>query len=185
MDGGLVSKQEMAEWRARIGYVPQSVFLADASISENIAFGVPPDEIRDDSVRAAAAAAQLDEFIESSLPEKYRTQVGERGIRLSGGQRQRLGIARALYHDPDLLILDEATNALDSATESGFMTTIRSLAGSRTVISVAHRLSTVCLCDRICVVSKGKIVAVGTYESLERESPEFQDLIAASRVSEE
>lgn len=183
VDGRLLDRQDMAAWRSTVGYVPQSVFLADATVAENIAFGIPPEQIDHHRVRAAAESAQLHDFIEQSLANGYATEIGERGIRLSGGQRQRLGIARALYQDPQLLILDEATNALDATTESGFMSTIRSLAGSRTVISVAHRLSTVSACDKIYVVSEGCITAVGTYESLHRESSDFQTLIAAGSKS--
>ena len=179
IDDRRLEPQQMAAWRSTIGYVPQSVFLADANVAENIAFGLPPAQIDHRRVRAAAEAAQLHEFIEQSLTDGYATVIGERGIRLSGGQRQRLGIARALYHDPQLLILDEATNALDAATESGFMSTIRSLTGSRTVVCVAHRLTTVSGCDKIFVVSEGSIAAVGTYDSLHKESSDFQTLIAA------
>lgn len=177
IDGRLLGQPEMPIWRSRIGYVPQSVFLTDASVTENIAFGIPPELIDERRVQSAAEAAQLHGFIESSLPEGYQTQVGERGIKLSGGQRQRLGIARSLYHDPELLILDEATNALDSATESAFMSTIRVLAGSRTVISVAHRLSSVEACDKIYVMSEGRVVAAGRYDALEKTSAEFQYLL--------
>jgi ATP-binding cassette, subfamily B, bacterial PglK len=181
VDGRLLERPELAELRSRVGYVPQSVFLADASIAENIAFGIPPDLIDERQLRAAAQAAQIHEFIEASLPEGYQTVVGERGVRLSGGQRQRLGIARAIYHDPEVLILDEATNSLDGMTESAFMTTIRQLAGGRTIVSVAHRLSSVRNCEWIYVCAKGRIVAAGTYDSLKASSPEFRALLEMRR----
>lgn len=181
VDGALVGHDDLPQLRSRIGYVPQSVFLADASIAENIAFGIPPGSIDEGRVRAAAQAAQIHEFIESSLPEKYATAVGERGIRLSGGQRQRLGIARAMYHDPELLILDEATNALDFTTEGAFMDTVRALAGTRTIISVAHRLASVRDCDRIFVLAKGRVVADGTYDELESSSHDFRTMLDAGR----
>jgi ATP-binding cassette, subfamily B, bacterial PglK len=134
-------------WRAGIGYVPQDIFLLDNSVTANIAFGVPENQIDHDAVRNAAAAAQILEFVETGLPNGFDTVVGERGVRLSGGQRQRIGLARALYHRPEILILDEATSALDLATEAEVMKAIRSLQGSVTMILIAHRLSTIEHCD--------------------------------------
>lgn len=148
-------------WQDQLGYVPQAIFLTDDTLRHNIAFGLPEDQIDDEAVKRAIDAAQLEEFV-VSLPDKMETIVGERGIRLSGGQRQRIGIARALYHDPNVLVLDEATSALDTATEKGVMEAVMALHGSKTVIIVAHRLSTVENCDRLYELSQGGIVHEGT-----------------------
>jgi ABC-type multidrug transport system fused ATPase/permease subunit len=134
-------------WRGGIGYVPQDIFLIDDSVAANIAFGVPDDQIDSAALHRAAAAAQIITFIENDLPLSFNTKVGERGVRLSGGQRQRIGLARALYHQPDLLILDEATSALDAATEDGVMQAINALSGQITMIVIAHRLRTVEMCQ--------------------------------------
>lgn len=144
-------------WQQEIGYIPQVIYLSDDSIRNNIAFGVPEDEIDDTRVRLAAEQAQLADFIDL-LPDGYQTSVGDRGIRLSGGQRQRIGIARALYNDPELLILDEATSALDHDTETAVMEAIDHLQGQKTMIIIAHRLSTIANADCIYEVVDGKIV---------------------------
>lgn len=145
-------------WQDQIGYVPQSIYLTDDTIRRNVAFGIPDDEIDDAQVRRAIHAAQLDEFV-AGLPDGLETLVGERGIRLSGGQRQRIGIARALYHDPAVLVLDEATSALDTAAEHGVMQAVAALQGRKTILIVAHRLSTVGGCDRLYRLEQGRIVA--------------------------
>ena len=150
----------MRWWQDQIGYVPQSVTLVDSSLRANIAFGIPGSEIDEAAVKLAIQSAQLEEFI-GSLPEGLETQVGERGVRLSGGQLQRIGIARALYHDPPVLVLDEATSALDSATEDGVMQAVNALHGNKTIIIIAHRLSTVKQCDFLCSIEDGKIVGQG------------------------
>ncbi len=147
-------------WQDQIGYVPQSIFLTDDSIRRNVAFGLPNPQIDDASVWRALQAAQLDEFVRA-LPQGLDTLVGERGVRLSGGQRQRIGIARALYHDPDVLVLDEATSSLDAATEREVMRAVEQLHGSKTLLIVAHRLSTVEQCDRLYSLQRGKIVDSG------------------------
>lgn len=159
VDGCDIQKN-LRGWQDKIGYVPQSIYLTDDSIQSNIAFGVPFDQIDRSAVLGAIQAAHLDEFI-SGLPEGINTLVGERGVRLSGGQRQRIGIARALYLNPEILVLDEATSALDMGTESGVMQSINNLKGSKTIIIVAHRLSTVENCDRLYRLDKGKIVDEG------------------------
>jgi ABC-type multidrug transport system fused ATPase/permease subunit len=135
-------------WQNQIGYVPQSIYLTDDSLRRNVAFGLADDKIDNIAVARAIRSAQLEEFV-CTLPEGLETVVGERGIRLSGGQRQRIGIARALYHDPSVLVLDEATSALDTATEQGVMEAITALHGTKTILIVAHRLSTVEHCDRL------------------------------------
>ena len=147
-------------WRASIAHVPQSVYLADSSIAENIAFGVPREHIDLALVKQAAAQAQIASFIESN-PEGYESFVGERGIRLSGGQRQRIGLARALYKKAPLLVLDEATSALDTRTEETVMKAINGLSESLTVIMIAHRLSTVESCDRVIRLEHGSVSADG------------------------
>ncbi len=147
-------------WQDQIGYVPQSVTLIDSSLRANIAFGVPVSEIDEGAVKLAIQSAQLEDFI-YSLPEGLDTQVGERGVRLSGGQLQRIGIARALYHNPPVLVLDEATSALDSTTEDGVMQAVNALHGNKTILIIAHRLSTVRQCDFLYSIEDGKIVGQG------------------------
>ncbi len=143
-------------WQTIIGYVPQTIYLTDDSLKRNIAFGVPDDHIDESAVMAAIRAAQLEEFV-TGLQQGLDTVVGERGVRISGGQRQRIGIARALYHDPALLVLDEATSALDNKTERGFMDAIDALHGRKTILIVAHRLSTVERCDQIFQLEHGQL----------------------------
>ena len=149
-------------WQNEIGYVPQSIYLCDESIRRNVAFGVPEDAIDDAAVRRALKAAQLDEYV-ASLPAGADTPVGERGMRLSGGQRQRIGIARALYHDPKVLVLDEATSALDTETEKGVMAAVNALHGTKTLIIVAHRLTTVADCDILFRLETGRVVQTGSF----------------------
>lgn len=146
-----------------IGYIPQTIFMLDASIRRNVAFGVPDDEIDDDKVWAALKEAQLDEFVRS-LPEGLDTGIGERGIRLSGGQRQRIGIARALFDDPEVLVMDEATSALDNETEAAVMESINHLHGRKTLVIIAHRLQTIEKCDMVYRIENGKAVTEGAYK---------------------
>ncbi len=149
-------------WQKIVGYVPQSIYLCDDTIRANIAFGVPEQEIDDTALMLALKAAQLDGFI-SELPDGVNTLVGERGVRLSGGQRQRIGIARALYHDPQVLVLDEATSALDNETEKGVMSAVDRLHGKKTIVIVAHRLSTVSNCDMLYRLEDGRVTQTGTF----------------------
>lgn len=149
VDGRIITTDDLASWRSLIGYVPQDIYLLDASIAENIAFGIPRNKIDASSLKKAAKAAQILNFIETELPNAWETIVGERGVRLSGGQKQRIGLARALYHQPQLLILDEATSALDLKTETAVMKTIQALQKSVTMIIIAHRLTTLEKCDKI------------------------------------
>ena len=152
--------ERLAAWRAAIAHVPQSIYLADSSIAENIAFGVPREKIDLDRVQHAASQAQVSDFIES-CSEGYESFVGERGIRLSGGQRQRIGIARALYRDAQVLVFDEATSALDNNTEKALMDAVNELSNELTIVMIAHRLSTVQRCDRVIHLSKGVVSADG------------------------
>lgn len=166
IDNKCISAEQWAIWRQLVGYVPQDIFLLDATIAENIAFGIHREKISNQALVEAAAAAQILDFIEHELPHRWETVVGERGSRLSGGQRQRIGLARALYHKPEVLILDEATSALDEETEQRLMDTVASLAPNMTIITIAHKLSTLKKCDRIVNISGGKIQIIGTYDQL-------------------
>jgi ABC-type multidrug transport system fused ATPase/permease subunit len=152
-------------WQDQVGYVPQTIFLTDDTLRRNVAFGLADDQINEHSVWSAIRAAQLEEFI-NSLPQGLDTMVGERGVRLSGGQLQRIGIARALYHDPAVLVLDEATSSLDTQTERGVMDAVRKLHGEKTIIIVAHRMSTVEDCDQLFRLEDGRIASQGDVESM-------------------
>jgi ATP-binding cassette, subfamily B, bacterial PglK len=179
VDGTPLTTDNIMHWRRRLGYVPQHIFLCDDSLTNNIAFGIPDKEVDRGAVEKAARIAKLHEFIET-LPEGYDTVVGERGIRMSGGQRQRIGIARALYHDPDVLIMDEATSALDGMTESAVMQAIHTLAHKKTIILVAHRLSTLQDSDNLFLFASGRIAAAGSYTDLLQTSPTFQAMAKRS-----
>lgn len=155
--GGVNIFDNYPSWLSHIGYIPQTIFLTDDSLRENIAFGVDKDQIDDARVWKVLEEAQMKEFVEQ-MPQQLETSVGDRGVRLSGGQRQRIGIARALYHNPEILVFDEATSALDNDTESAIMDAINSFHGRKTLIIIAHRLRTIENCDIIYNVDKGKIV---------------------------
>lgn len=165
VDGVNISDSNRRAWQKLVAHVPQSIYLADASIAENIAFGVPREQIDMEQVRQAAAGAQIAEFIESR-EQGYQAKVGERGIQLSGGQRQRLGIARALYKNAEVLVFDEATSALDDETERAVMTAIESLSKQLTIILIAHRISTLRNCDWLLVLANGGIEQIGSYEDI-------------------
>lgn len=179
IDATALTPENALEWRRACGYVPQDVFLSDQSIAANIAFGIPDSEIDREAVSRAAEAAQLLAFVEE-LPERFDTIVGERGVRLSGGQRQRIGIARALLHDPDVLIFDEATSALDGVTEGAVLETVLSLAGKKTLVLIAHRLSTLKRCDVIYIMDGGRIVESGTYDELHETSARFRAMASGA-----
>jgi ATP-binding cassette, subfamily B, bacterial PglK len=157
---GVDIQTNLRGWQDKVGYVPQSIFLTDDTIRRNIAFGLSTDKIDEAAVWSSLRAAQLEQFV-NDLPEGLDTQVGECGIRLSGGQRQRIGIARALYHDPSVLVLDEATSSLDTATEKYFIEAVCALKGDKTLIIVAHRLSTVEHCDYLYRIESGRIAEEG------------------------
>ena len=146
--------------------MPQQIYLSDNTINANIAFGVETKDINSEAVENASKIANIHNFITEELPEKYKTKIGERGVRLSGGQRQRIGIARALYHNPNVLILDEATSALDNQTEKAVMDAVNNLSKSITIIIIAHRLSTLKKCDKIFLLEKGEIKDQGTFDEL-------------------
>ena len=173
VDGEKIEGPRLRAWQDRIGYVPQQIFLVDDTVAANIAFGVPADRIDRAAVERAATMARLHDFILSDMDQGYDTRVGERGVRLSGGQRQRIGIARALYHDPDVLVFDEATSALDTLTEAAIMEAVAGLAHAKTIIMIAHRLTTVKACDRIFLLDHGKVADEGTYDELVARNPVF------------
>ena len=148
-------EENLKTWQHNIGYIPQVIYLSDDTIRNNIAFGIEPEKIDEDAIKKAMEDAKLDEFVDT-LPDGLDTFVGDRGVRLSGGQRQRIGIARALYHNPEVLVLDEATSALDNETEAAVMNAIDRLHGQKTMIIIAHRLSTIKNADIIYEIGHGK-----------------------------
>jgi ATP-binding cassette subfamily C protein len=174
IDGVKIDENNILNWQKNLGYVPQHVYLSDDTIMNNIAFGIPGEKINRKVVENVARISNLHDFIISELPNGYETIVGERGIRLSGGERQRVGIARALYHDPEFLVLDEATSSLDGITESAVLEAISNVAKLKTITIIAHRLTTVKNCDIIYLIDKGKIIAQGTYDELMNSSASFR-----------
>jgi ATP-binding cassette, subfamily B, bacterial PglK len=166
-------RHTLGAWQANLGYVPQALFLIDGTVTENIALGVDSGNIDHAGVARAAAAAELNTLL-ARLPLGLATPIGERGIRLSGGERQRIAIARALYHNPDILIMDEATSALDNTTEAAVIEAVATLKGNRTILMIAHRLSTVQRCDRIVFLKDGVVDAIGSFDELQANHPEFR-----------
>jgi len=178
VDGTVVTDANRRSWQKTLGYVPQSIYLTDDTIVGNIAFGVPKDEVDMAAVERAARIAALHDFVLSDLPQGYDTFVGERGVRLSGGQRQRIGIARALYRDPTLLIMDEATSALDNITERVVMEAVSRIRADKTIILIAHRLTTVKTCDTIFLMERGRLLAQGSYDELLAGNEAFRRMVA-------
>ena len=170
-----INSSNIHNWQKNLGYVPQNIYLTDNTIAHNIAFSVSDQMINLNDVVQAAKLAELDEFVQT-LPHKYNTYVGERGVRLSGGQRQRIGIARSLYNNPKILVLDEATSSLDGITENVVMDAIHNLAHKKTIIIIAHRLISVKECDVIHMIDSGKITASGTYEELIESNEQFRKM---------
>ncbi len=177
VDDTLINNTNIRTWQKTIGYVPQQIYLSDDTIQANIAFGHDPNNIDFKNIQNAASIANLHDFIIEKLPNGYNTKIGEQGVRLSGGQRQRIGIARALYYDPEVLVFDEATSALDNLTENAVMEAVSSIANKKTIIMIAHRLSTVRDCDNIFVLDEGKLVGEGSYDQLMNTNLEFQKMI--------
>ncbi len=177
LDGKELSKSQALQWQRGIGYVPQDIYLADDSILNNIAFMVAEEDVCLERVTSAAKVAHIHDFI-MELPDGYNTSIGERGVRLSGGQKQRLGIARAMYYNPDILVLDEATSAMDTLTEDAIIESIRNLKSEKTIIMVAHRLSTIKDCDVIHILERGKVVASGNFNDLASKNKKFQKMLS-------
>ncbi|MCB1356416.1 MAG: ABC transporter ATP-binding protein [Maritimibacter sp.] len=185
VDGTAITDDNIRSWQRSVGYVQQGIFLSDASVLENIALGVPPGEIDRERALDASRMARFDDFVRHDLPDGYETMVGERGVRLSGGQKQRIGIARALYHDADLIVFDEATSALDNVTEKEVMRSIDALPGNKTVILIAHRLTTLENCDRLIVMDRGRVVGMGTWDELLATNAQFRALAMSTKVTGE
>jgi len=177
VDGVEINKNNVRNWQRLIGYVPQNIYLADNTIAANIAFGIEEKYIDQKIIERVAKTANINKFIEEELPQKYLTSVGERGVRLSGGQIQRIGIARALYNDPKVLIMDEATSSLDSFTEKEVMKEIYNLSQNITIIIIAHRLSTIEKCKIIFLIENGKLVGQGNFEELSTINTQFRKII--------
>ena len=175
IDDKRLSQKNLRSWQDSLGFVSQVIFLADASIRENIAFGIKPENIDDKRIKDALKLSHLDEFV-SELPNGIDTRVGERGVQLSGGQRQRVGIARALYNNADILIFDEATSALDSITEKHIMDAIHDFSGRKTIIMIAHRITTVEQCDIIYLIEDGEVVDQGNYLDLSSRNKIFRKM---------
>jgi len=179
VDGVEIGPENLHNWQRNLGYVPQDIYLQDDTVASNIAFGIAEGKIDMAAVERAAKIANIHDFIVGELPAGYKTMVGERGVRLSGGERQRVGLARALYHDPAVLVLDEATSALDGATEKAVFTAIENIARVKTLVIIAHRLTTVRKCDMIYMIEDGRIIASGTYDQLMESNTKFQEMARA------
>jgi ABC-type multidrug transport system fused ATPase/permease subunit len=176
VDGIPITDSNKRSWQKNIGYVPQQIYLADTSVANNIAFGLETESVNQELLEKAAKTSNIHEFIINELPQGYNTIVGERGVRLSGGQRQRIGIARAIYHNPGVLILDEATSSLDNITEQAVIKTINNLEKKTTIIQIAHRLTTVMNCEKIFLLEKGVLVGQGSYRELIQNNEQFRKM---------
>jgi len=177
IDNKVITNENLRSWQNTIGFVSQSIFLSEGTIAENVAFGIPEDQINTEQVYQALKLAHLDELL-NSLENGIDTKVGERGVQLSGGQRQRIGIARALYYEAEVLVFDEATSSLDGITEKMIMEAIHNFSGKKTIIMIAHRLKTVQKCDQIFFIEKGKVADKGTYEELIEKNEHFKNMAA-------
>ncbi|MEM6812501.1 MAG: ATP-binding cassette domain-containing protein [Pseudomonadota bacterium] len=181
IDDKPIDQADLYNMRHMIGYVSQQPFIGSFSIRENIAYGIPKDEINDEKVIQALKDVQLYDFIQEK-DKDLEWNVGENGKKLSGGQRQRIAIARALYHNPEILILDEATSALDVETESKITDIVNALKGHKTVIAIAHRLSTLKKCDRLVYMDKARIIDTGTFEELKNKHEGFATILKLSNI---
>ena len=179
IDSTIINDQNCRHWQNTIGFVAQSIFLSEGTIAENVAFGISRDKINQEKVQQAIKLAHLDEFLQS-LDQGIHTKVGERGVQLSGGQRQRIGIARALYHEAEVIIFDEATSSLDGITERMIMEAIDNFIGKKTIVMIAHRLKTVQNCDQIFFIDKGQVVDQGTFKELIETNEYFKKMVAHS-----
>lgn len=183
VDDQVLDCQTLARWRRLVGIVPQEIYLADDTVRNNIVLGAVPQDLDQKALENAARIAGIHDFVVNELPDGYETTLGERGVSLSGGQRQRIGIARALYHDPPFLILDEATNALDNLTERDVLDAISRLCETKTLLVIAHRLSTVEACDQVCFLKGGRVQGLGTFAELEASLPELRALVDSEQES--
>lgn len=177
VDQTLITADNVPQWRKLVAYVPQDVFLYDESINRNIAFGIPEEQVDHEAVVAAAKLAHIHHFIENDLPDKYQTKVGERGVRLSGGERQRIGLARAFYRNPQVLLLDEATSALDAITQERVVSSLEVNGKDITVIVVAHRFSSIKICNEIYFIDGGRIADAGSWEQLMNRNDKFRLMV--------
>jgi len=184
VDDTPITPQNVKAWQAEIGYVPQEIYLSDDTVRKNIAFGIQDEAIDDIRIKEVIQMAALEDLV-ARLPQQEHTIVGERGVRLSGGERQRIGIARALYRKPSLLVLDEATSSLDGKTEEEVLQAIRQAAKSITIIMVAHRLNTLIDCDVIHVMNQGQLVDQGTYQELLQNNEDFQSMAKLESLKEQ
>ena len=176
IDDVKLNQQNIRSWQTKIGYVPQDIYIIDDTIKNNIAFGVDPKSIDSNKIIELSKLVKLHEFINNELPDNYETIIGEKGITISGGQKQRLGIARALYHDPEIIIFDEATNSLDSITEKLVSETIHKLSKKKTLVIITHNINSIKKCDMINILDKGMIVAKGDYTKLLRTNKLFNKI---------
>ncbi len=181
IDHTIINKENYKSWQCIVGYVPQQIYISDDTVASNIAFGVDYKDINQEAVEHAAKISNLHEFVINELPIQYKTKVGERGIKLSGGQRQRIGIARALYHQPQLLIMDEGTSSLDNITEHIIMETIDKLKKNITIILIAHRLNSVRSCDNIFLLENGQVKDQGSFEELLKKSETFRKMVRPNK----
>ena len=175
VDGKNISGN-LHSWQRKIGYVPQEIYLLDDTVRRNIAFGIEDKDIDEMRIKDAISMAQLEEVI-AELPEGFDTVIGERGVRLSGGQRQRIGVSRALYNNPEILILDEATSAIDNESEAKITLSIKNLSGQKTIIIIAHRMTLVKECDVVYFLQEGKIVDSGLYADLTKRNKDFLKML--------
>ena len=175
IDGIPLIKKNLRSWQDKIGFVPQSIFLTEGTIAENVAFGIQQDQIDYSQVEKALKLANIHEWV-LGLKSGIYSKVGERGVQLSGGQRQRIGIARALYYEADVLVFDEATSALDGITEKIIMDAIQDFKGQKTIILIAHRLKTIQNCDQIFMMEKGRVIDCGTYQQLLEKNEQFKKM---------
>ncbi|UNC93584.1 ABC transporter ATP-binding protein [Candidatus Contubernalis alkaliaceticus] len=176
VDDEVIDGNNIRNWQRNMGYVSQNIYLLDDTLIRNIAFGVPQEEVNIAAVEKAARIANIHDFIVNELPQGYNSLVGERGVRLSGGQRQRVGIARALYHDPQVLVMDEATSALDGETEKAVLSALDNVSLTKNLIIIAHRFTTVKNCDLIYMLEKGKVISCGTYDELISSNSHFKSM---------
>ncbi|MDC3090798.1 ABC transporter ATP-binding protein/permease [Rickettsiales bacterium] len=181
VDQKKIDKSNVRSWQKSIGFVPQEIYLSDEIVKNNIAFGIPDHEIDMERVIQTSKMAGIYDFISNELPEKFNTLIGERGSRISGGQKQRIGIARALYHDPSFIVFDEATSSLDNITERLISETVFKTFKDKTIIMVAHRISTIKNCDLIYVINKGAVEAKGSYDQLLKNSDLFKNIVLGKK----